>query len=217
MNGYERRKQKKMEQIYSVSFKLFSKHGFQKISVNEIAQEAKVSPATIYNYFGTKEQLYTDTLLNWMDKQLEQYERILESDLSFPEKTKEIMLLEAQNLTTLSAEFSKTSFVAPDGLTQLIDQYSEDKVMRFFEKFVAFGRQEGYIHSDQTDEIMIMYFTMYKNELGRHWAALNDEGTMIDIDQWIELFFYGLVRQVNKQEEKIIKPHIGKSCIGGET
>lgn len=39
MNGYERRKHKKMEQIYAVAFQLFSRHGYQKVSVNEIAQQ----------------------------------------------------------------------------------------------------------------------------------------------------------------------------------
>lgn len=205
MNGYERRKQKKIEQIYSVSFKLFSKFGFQKVSVNEIAQEAKVSPATIYNYFGTKEQLYADMLMNWMDKQLEQYERILDSGLSFPEKTKEIMLLEAKNLKILSDEFSKASSSESKGLAQMMDRYSEHKVMRFFMKFAAIGKQEGFIHPDQTDEMTIIYFTMYKNELSRHWAASNEEGITINMDQWIELFFYGLVRQARKQEQSEIK------------
>ncbi|CQR53274.1 TetR/AcrR family transcriptional regulator [Paenibacillus riograndensis] len=192
MNGYERRKQKKMEQIFSVSFKLFSKYGFQKVSVNEIAQEARVSPATIYNYFGTKEQLYGDMLIYWMDNQLEQYEQILESSLSFPEKTKEIMLLEVKNLKIISDEFMKAPSAEQVGLERMMEQYSEEKVMRFFMKFVALGKQEGYIHLEQTDEMMVMYFTMYKNELGRHWTASNEEGTTINMDQWLKLFFYGL-------------------------
>ncbi|MHA6531652.1 TetR/AcrR family transcriptional regulator [Paenibacillus sp. BAC0078] len=192
MNGFERRKQKKMEQIFSVAFKLFSKYGFQKVSVNEIAQEARVSPATIYNYFGTKEQLYADMLMDWMDKQLGQYEHILDSGLSFPEKTKEIMLLEVKNLKMISDEFLKAPSSEQVGLERMMEQYSEGKVMHFFMKFVALGKQEGYIQPEQTDEMMIMYFTMYKNELGRHWAAASEEGTTINMDQWLKLFFYGL-------------------------
>ncbi|NGM80792.1 TetR/AcrR family transcriptional regulator [Paenibacillus sp. 7124] len=201
MNGYERRKQKKIEQIYSVSFQLFSKHGFQKVSVNEIAQNAKVSPATIYNYFGTKEQLYVGMLMNWMDKQLEQYENILDSELSFPEKTKEIMLLEARNLKILSDEFPKFPSSELNRLVQTVESYNEQKVMQFFMKFVALGKQEGFIHKDQTDEMTILYFTMYKNELGRYWAASNEESVYRNMDQWMELFFYGLVSRNQEQEQ----------------
>lgn len=198
MNGYERRKQKKIQQIFAVSFQLFSKHGFQKVSVNEIAQKAKVSPATIYNYFGTKEQLYADMLVNWMDTQLEQYEVILDSELSFPEKTREIMLLEAKNLAALSDELPKASASELNGLVQMMEKYSEQKVMHFFMKFVALGKQEGYIHKDQTDEMAVLYFSMFRNELGRYWADSREEGAARNLDQWIELFFYGLAGQPEK-------------------
>ncbi|WP_025716369.1 TetR/AcrR family transcriptional regulator [Paenibacillus sp. 1-18] len=198
MNGFERRKEKKIEQIYSASFQLFSKYGFQKVTVNEIAQQARVSPATIYNYFGTKEQLYADMLMNWMDKQLEQYEEILDSSLSFPEKSKEIMMLEAQNLKILSDEFLKFPSSEFSGLAQALESYSEQKVTSFFMKFVALGKHEGYIHRDQTEETAMMYFTMFKNELSRHWEASNQERLTCNVDQFMELFFFGLAGQAQK-------------------
>lgn len=201
MNGYERRKQKKIEQIYNVAVQLFFKHGFQKVSVNEIAQMANVSPATIYNYFGTKEQLYADMLRNWMDKQLELYEDILRSGLSFPDKTKKIMLLEAKNLKIISDEFQKVPSSELGGLSQMMESYSQEKVMQFFVKFVAMGKQEGYIHKDQTEETAILYFTMYKNELGRHWEAGNQDLVLRSADPLMELFFFGLVGQGRTEDE----------------
>ncbi|MGK5509931.1 TetR/AcrR family transcriptional regulator [Brevibacillus formosus] len=198
MNGFERRKQNKIDQIYSAAFQLFSKHGFQKVSVNEIAQNAKVSPATIYNYFGTKEQLYADMLMNWMDKQLEQYERILDSGSSFPEKTKDIMLLESKNLHTLTDELQNAPFSELSGLLQRIESEYEQKIRHFFTKFVALGKQEGYIQGDLTEEMMMMYFTMYKNELGRHWEASNRERVTLSMEQWVDMFFFGLVGQKQK-------------------
>ncbi|GIO09914.1 TetR family transcriptional regulator [Brevibacillus reuszeri] len=193
MNGFERRKQNKMEQIYSSSYELFSQYGFQKVSVNEIAQHANVSPATIYNYFGTKEQLYADMLMNWMDKQLEQYELILDSVCDFPEKTKKIILLEAKNVKTLSEKFQTAPFSEVSGLQQMLENYTDQKIKPFFMRFVAVGKQEGYIRRDQTEEMFMLYFTMYKNELGRYWGAANQENFTKNIDQLMELFFYGLV------------------------
>lgn len=198
MNGFERRKQNKIQQIFSSSFELFSKYGFQKVSVNEIAENAKVSPATIYNYFGTKEQLYADMLMNWLDKQLEQCEKILDSECPFPEKTKEIILLEAKNLKILSDKFQISPFSEVSGLMQMLESYNEQKIMPFFMKFVAIGKQEGYIHRDQTEDMIMLYFTMYKNELGRYWEASYQGRITRSIDQLMELFFYGLVGEKQK-------------------
>lgn len=192
MNGYERRKHKKMEQIYAVAFQLFSRHGYQKVSVNEIAQQAGVSPATIYNYFGTKDQLYMDMIMDWTDKQLAVYERILDSGRSFAEKTQEIMLLEAKNLTFLSEEFRNFQTSEDRGISQIIQQYSEEKVKDFFMKFVALGKQEGYIHKDQTEEVTMLYFSMFMNELGRRWDSGNREYVNGSMEALMELFFYGL-------------------------
>ncbi|CAM3444309.1 MULTISPECIES: TetR/AcrR family transcriptional regulator [Paenibacillus] len=197
MNGYERRKQKKMEQIFEAAIELFFKHGFQKVNVNEIAQKAKVSPATIYNYFGTKEQLYADSLAHWMDKQLEQYEAILDSGRTFPEKTKEIMLLEARNLNILGEEFPKVPSSELSGLMDMMDRYSEEKIVGFFKRFVALGKQEGYILEDRSEEMLVRYFTMFQNELRRHWESANQERMTWSMDQWMELFFYGAAGREN--------------------
>jgi len=192
MDGFERRKRKKTEQIYNAAADLFFKYGFQRVSVNEIAHKAKVSPATIYNYFRTKEQLYTDLLTDWMDKQWAVYEDILDSGLSFPEKTKEIMLLEAKNIKMLSDEFPKDSSSEPRELMRMMENYSEQNVVRIFRKFVALGKQEGYIRKELTEETTMRYFAMFKNELVRYWEASDQERTTINIDQMLELFFYGL-------------------------
>ncbi|WP_178076011.1 hypothetical protein [Paenibacillus oralis] len=54
----------------------------------------------------------------------------------------------------------------------MMERYSEQKVMDFFMKFVALGKQEGYIHKDRTDETALLYFAMYRNELGRYRRKL---------------------------------------------
>ncbi|GIN96970.1 TetR family transcriptional regulator [Siminovitchia terrae] len=200
MNGYERRKQKKMEQIFSASIELFFKYGFQKVSVNEIAHKANVSPATIYNYFGTKEQLYTDSLMDWLDKQLAQYEDILNSRLSFFEKTKKIMLLESKNLKILADEFPNIPSSDSRRLIQMMDGYNEQKVVPFFKKFVALGKQEGYIRKDQSEEMMMRYFTMFQNELVRNWEGSNQKRITENMDHLMELFFYGVAGRAQPQE-----------------
>lgn len=199
MNGFERRKQRKIEQIYDASFQLFAKYGFQKVSVNEIAEQAGVAPATIYNYFGTKEQLYADTLLNWMDRQLAQYEEILDAERSFPEKTKEIMLYEVNHLKFLTDELQKAPASDRNSLMQMMESYSEQRIMRFFMKFVAMGKQEGYIREDFSEELMMLYFNMYKNELGRYWESSKQEHRARNIDQLMELFFHGLVGEERRE------------------
>ncbi len=53
----ELKKQRTRQQIADTAWRLFAEHGFDEVSVAEIAREAEVSEATVFNYFPTKEDL----------------------------------------------------------------------------------------------------------------------------------------------------------------
>ncbi len=53
----ERKKQRTRLLIVETAHRLFAEHGFEAVSVAEIAREAEVSEATVFNYFPTKEDL----------------------------------------------------------------------------------------------------------------------------------------------------------------
>ncbi len=46
-----------MDQVRAVAFELMSTHGFDAVTVEQIAARSTVSPSTVYRYFGTKEAL----------------------------------------------------------------------------------------------------------------------------------------------------------------
>ena len=55
-------KQEKLESILDTARNMFGRYGIQKTSLHEIAQMARVAKATIYNYFGSKDQVYLEVL-----------------------------------------------------------------------------------------------------------------------------------------------------------
>lgn len=56
----ERKKRRTRETIADVAMGLFVQRGFDDVTVAEIAQAADVSVNTIFNYFGTKEEIFFD-------------------------------------------------------------------------------------------------------------------------------------------------------------
>jgi len=53
----ERKKREVRERIYAAARRLFTKHGFQATTVDEIARIADVAPATFFNHFQSKQAL----------------------------------------------------------------------------------------------------------------------------------------------------------------
>jgi len=58
----------KRESILKTAKQMFSRYGVRKTNLNEIARMARVAKATIYNYFGSKEQVYFEVLTREADE-----------------------------------------------------------------------------------------------------------------------------------------------------
>ena len=54
----ERKKTQTRQHIAQVAWRLFADHGFDRVTVADIAREAEVAVATVFNYFPTKEALF---------------------------------------------------------------------------------------------------------------------------------------------------------------
>jgi len=56
----ERKKASTRQGISDAATQLFEEHGFEQVTLAEIAAAAEVAPKTIWNYFGSKEELFFD-------------------------------------------------------------------------------------------------------------------------------------------------------------
>ncbi|WP_410618785.1 TetR/AcrR family transcriptional regulator [Amycolatopsis sp. cmx-8-4] len=56
----ERKKVRTRRLIADTAARLFAEHGYEHVTVSDVAREAEVAEQTVYNYFRTKEQLVTD-------------------------------------------------------------------------------------------------------------------------------------------------------------
>ncbi|XEC95116.1 TetR/AcrR family transcriptional regulator [Paenibacillus tarimensis] len=191
MNGYERRKAKKINNIRAAAMDLFMHYGLQKVNINEIAKKAGVSPATIFNYYGSKEQLIIDVLTFQMNAQLERYERILHEDIPFTEKTKQIIFGEIEVLSRLSRVYGGTDLELSPVL-KFLQTYEEDKLLPFFTRYIEAGQQEGFFSEDYNVSHLLAYFDMYKRQMIRIMETLPESEQKPLFERFTEFFFYGL-------------------------
>lgn len=67
----ERKKQRTRKLISETARRLFAERGFESVSVSEVAREAEVSEATVFNYFPTKEDLVYEGMERFEAEMLE--------------------------------------------------------------------------------------------------------------------------------------------------
>ena len=82
----EREKERRRQQIMVAAKRVFSDRGFNKSTMEDIAQEAELSPGTLYLYFKNKEELYASLSLRILQYLLIRVEHVNEEKDAGPEE-----------------------------------------------------------------------------------------------------------------------------------
>lgn len=189
MNGFERRREQKTNDILEAALSLFLKYGVKKVSVAEIAKEADVSQVTIYNYFDSKDNLIREVIVHYVNKVWDEYIELLDSDLTFPEKVKKIIFDKTLIANQINEEFFQyfmKEYAEEDNY--IITFYTEDVLPRLLQMF-AEGKEEGYVDRSISDEAILLYLQMFADYMRREEVA---ESMLPLTGDLTKLFFYGL-------------------------
>jgi AcrR family transcriptional regulator len=148
-------KNKKQDQILRAGRTLFWKYGMKRVSVEEICREAGVSKMTFYKYFANKTSLAIQILKQHYNGAMAEYHRIMDSQLSYPEKIERGMELKLKNARNLSQEFVNELYKNGDpeimAFMQEMVKVSLDAFMSDFRTY----QQKGEIRRDVKPEFML--------------------------------------------------------------
>lgn len=191
MNGYERRTTNKQAKIKKVACTLFQKHGIEKTSISEIAKEAQVAPASIYNYFKTKDGLVIEVAKDLIDESLQEKELLWNSDLPFKELLKKAIKNQNLFLNPTNLELLEKFIQESDEVNQLVNEVFEERYPVLLEVFIEKGRNEGFIQRKISTKAMMVYLRMYQNIL-KNTDLVKAENQEL-LTELYDLLLYGLI------------------------
>ena len=189
MNGFERRKQEKIKDILAAAHELFRKDGIENVKITDVAEKANVSKVSIYNYFGSKEELARQVIFDYMDKKAEDFKTFMSTDLSFKDKYNlmlKVNMDSVDELTDGSTEglFSNDLLQSPQ-ILKFMQEYGENRIKPLFIELIEQGKREGEIDSSIETESIVMYIQTINGILSSPITLKQ----RIDIGK---LFFHGL-------------------------
>lgn len=88
----EREKESRRQQIMVAAKKIFTEKGFNRATMDDIANEAELSPGTLYLYFKNKEELYASLSLRVLQYLQQNIEHVNDIPDLEPEKKLEAMM-----------------------------------------------------------------------------------------------------------------------------
>ncbi len=189
-------KGKKKNLIITTTIKLWQQaHNINKVSLEEIAREAGISPTTVYNNFETREGL-VQAVIEYLSRQIvDRMQALLKSDLSFPAKMQGMVSVKLNTVDGMQAELIEKIWTDPV-TRQYMNEIIEKDAKPIFSEVIEQGKREGYIHPDIPVELFILYFNIleaggerYKNEIAR---LSNDKEMMINLAR---LMYFGIFKK----------------------
>ena len=88
----EREKERRRQQIIVAAKRVFSKKGFNKATMEDIAKESELSPGTLYLYFKNKEELYASLSLRILYFQNIRVEQVIREEDADPESKLKLLM-----------------------------------------------------------------------------------------------------------------------------
>ncbi|MEK4419016.1 MULTISPECIES: TetR/AcrR family transcriptional regulator [Bacillus] len=132
--------------IVNTATKLFLSKGYQLVSMDDVAKECDVTKATVYYYYATKADLFTDTMVQMMFRIRENMYRILSTNKPLKERLLDVAKI---HLTT-TMDIDIKSFMR-DAKISLSDTYlkqmqdAEDKMYEVLAQTIDKSIKEGEI------------------------------------------------------------------------
>jgi len=201
MNGFEKRKEQKKESIIRAALDLFVQYGFKKVSINDIAVKANVSPVTIYNHYGNKDNLVYEVIKHQLRSMMEYYKKIIYGEGTFPEKIREIIFTKVEIASQFRGELAPATFQDNNVYRQpAYEEFEQEAVNMTLDLFKE-GKKEGYIGKDISEETLIIYLDILKSGISSSTRLYTDEESYPRIVRELnELFIYGLVDTGDRPE-----------------
>ena len=154
------RQNSKYRDLMCTARELFWKHGFKRVTIEEICRKASVSKMTFYRFFPNKLEIARAVFDEVVDESLVRFREIASEKSAPAEKMKRMLQLKFEGTSNISPEFLQDFYNNPElGLKDYIEAKSKAVWIETLEVYRK-GKQEGWIRSDLNVEFMFTYLQM---------------------------------------------------------
>ncbi len=187
----------KRQRILDAAAELFrSAHQVRKVSIEDIAERARVSPTTIYHYFGTRDALVAEVAKQFVLAVTNHARQFLHSPLPFPQKLQAISSGKLSLASAMSDEVVVKMIEQDEDMARFVREVFRSEIAPLWHEFLEAGKAEGYVDADLDEEVFVAYLEMLvagfqaQADLLKEWRQ-----NMPKLEKMARIVFYGFLRK----------------------
>jgi AcrR family transcriptional regulator len=190
-------KSDKRQKILIAARTLFNRtHNIKRVSLEAIAEEAGVSPTTIYNNFGDRETLVYEVIKDLVKTNLERNRAFIHSELPFAQKLIGVISAKLDVAEKFNTEIIEKLVSQDKKITPFIDKILQEEIKPLWCEMVADGKKRGYIDTALDDEALLAYLDVLQAGFRARPEVLQGFQNNLDfVEQLTHLMFYGFLKK----------------------
>lgn len=153
----------KEEQIIIAAKCLFTKYGFKKVSMDEIASEAGVTKKTVYTYFQSKEELLKYCIKEELGNMKKIIEDVESKNLEFLDTVHQVicnLLKYKKNCEFLKMLFRESEILKNDKLKENLGIIDKE-IQNYIKKQLELAIEKDEIKVENVDIMTFLIYKMY--------------------------------------------------------
>lgn len=195
-----RQKRKEIKhKIISIASHVFSKFGFKKATIDDIAKASGMGKSSIYYYFKSKEEIFEAVVKNEAyELKLELDKKVINTNDSPPEKIRNYVLIRMRFLKEMVNfyEALKNDYLGNLEFTERVRAKYDLEEQQIIQKILQEGLDQGIFKLKETKFTAITLATALK---GLESALLikneiDMKNLEIHLDEMLQILFYGIVK-----------------------
>jgi AcrR family transcriptional regulator len=149
------KRNKKYLSLLTTGKELFWKHGFRRVTIEEICRNSGVSKMTYYKYFPNKFELAKTVFRNVVDVGMKRFNDLMEAEIPVEEKIRNLILFKMANTKSISQEFLQDFYLgAEPELRRFVEETTAEAWNELLGKYRA-AQEKGIFRDDFKPEFML--------------------------------------------------------------
>lgn len=186
------------ENIVSAATKIFSRYGFKKTSMEDIARALRMGKSSIYYYFKGKEEIFQAVVDKEANLLRVKVKEILESGLPVPEKLRSYVKMRMDLIKQLSnyMETLKNDDLMNLELTEKFRKKYDDEEITIVKQMLEEGINRNELKVKDLNLSALAIVTAMKGlEIPLVTSTVGVESLNMVIDDMLDILFYGIVKR----------------------
>jgi AcrR family transcriptional regulator len=183
------------KEILDAAGRVFAEYGYRKTTIGDIVREAGVARATVYKYFGTKEEIFTAVLKREFREILEAVRGAIDEESAVREQLRAAILAHMDGIRVRRVALRVTL----EAWADLVSRWKEHwlgmvgEVMEMYGRILARGVERGEI---EVEDIGVTTWTLLLSLKGLFMGVMTgdiEEDRTKILDTLLGMIFDGLV------------------------